>query len=119
MSLSTTKRLPRIRVLGATRSGRLPRALGGRQGACRGYRPNGLAPCEARPGAGDMRVFVAGACRGRFCQGTGPVSRKVAGGMWVRKTNVSQRFNPQVRVLGAQPYPSMWFVLARRQELVG
>ncbi|GMN69826.1 hypothetical protein TIFTF001_038869 [Ficus carica] len=37
--------------------------------------------------------------------GTGPVSRKVAGGTWVRKTNVSLRFDPRVRVLRAQPCP--------------
>ncbi|GMN34220.1 hypothetical protein TIFTF001_004566 [Ficus carica] len=38
--------------------------------------------------------------------GTGPVNRKATGGMWVRKTNISPRFNPRVRVLGAQPCPS-------------
>nr|GMN74109.1 hypothetical protein TIFTF001_053793 [Ficus carica]GMN74116.1 hypothetical protein TIFTF001_053796 [Ficus carica] len=51
--------------------------------------------------------------------GTGLVSRKVAGGTWVRKTNVSLRFDPRVRVLRAQPCPSICFVLVRRQELVG
>nr|GMN74176.1 hypothetical protein TIFTF001_053806 [Ficus carica]GMN74182.1 hypothetical protein TIFTF001_053809 [Ficus carica] len=46
--------------------------------------------------------------------GTGLVSRKVAGETWVRKTNVSLRFNPRVRVLWAQPCPSICFVLVRR-----
>ncbi|GMN56165.1 hypothetical protein TIFTF001_025283 [Ficus carica] len=102
------RRLPRVRVLGATQSSWLPRVSDGWLGL---RLAGATGPMDWRhvgpdPVQGDRRVAVTGACRGRFCQGTGPVSRKTAGRMWVWKTNVSPRFNPRVRVLRAQPCPN-------------